>query len=89
LSRRTKQIARIVAPVVVYLNPRSQEDDGYEFDDMSRRTSSKEREGSPRRRLQDEETVPDDNDESSECRLKRLKSPRIHKGLLDASSPLD
>jgi hypothetical protein len=63
MSRRTKQTARIVTPVVVDLDLRSQEDDGYEFDDMSRRTSSKEREGSPRRRLQDEETVPDDNDE--------------------------
>jgi ABC-type multidrug transport system fused ATPase/permease subunit len=72
MSRRTKQSPRIVAPVVVDLDLRSQEDDGYEFDDMSRRTSSKERDGFSRG-LQDEETVPDDNNEIKRVPIEEIE----------------
>ena len=56
MPRRPKD-TRIVTPVVVDFDLRSQEDDGYEFDDMSRRTSSKERDISSRE-LQDEDIAP-------------------------------
>ena len=56
MPRRPKD-TRIVTPVVVDFDLRSQEDDGYEFDDMSRRTSSKERDISSRE-LQDDDDIP-------------------------------